>query len=100
MGLEVIAAAAVVSAAASVAGGAYSYVQGQEAANAQKDLAAQQAAQLKSQQDAADAQAAAQATTGQSFGLDDRTTRALSTGFGGGGGGSANSGRGQITGMG
>lgn len=91
-----------VSAAASVGVGVANYMAQQDAAAAQKGLANQQAAQLKSQQDAASAEAAREAGTGATFGFSDQTPRAMLTGFGFGAApaGSANSGRAQITGMG
>lgn len=98
--------AAVVTAVAAVASagvGIANYEASQQAANAQKDLAGQQAQQLKDQQAAAAAQAAQQAGEGSQFGFGD-DHKALETGFGFGTApqtsGSPNSGRAQITGMG
>ena len=100
-GVEIALAVSATAAAASTGVAVANYVSSQDAAGAQRDLVNQQAATLKAQQDAAKAQAAAQATTGSTFGFSDQAPKTLLTGFGFGNaqGGSPNSGRGQITGM-
>ena len=94
--------AAIVTAVAAVGSATASYIQSQHAADAQANLAKQQQDQLAAEQRAASAEAAQQAATGAHFGFEDNPTHAAFTGFGmssGGVGPSANSGRGQITGM-
>ena len=93
----VIATAAVASAGVGVA----NYTAAQEAADAQRSLANEQASRLKLEGEARTAQAAEQAKTGASFGFGDTNPKSLETGFGFGNAPSSspNSGRGQITGM-
>ena len=98
--LGVLATTAIVTAAASASIGALNYVQSSHAAHAQEELVNQQKTELANEQARARAEAAAQAVSGQSFGFAGPTDHPLATGFGSAGGGSANSGRGQITGMG
>lgn len=103
MGLETIAIAAVVSATASTTFAALNYEKTQAAAKHAKDLENQQADQLRQEQEAAANQAALQAKTGSVFGFE-KSSLAESfksgLGFGTAPQGSANTGRGQITGMG
>ena len=93
-----VAAASLIAAAVE---GGLSYAQSQSAANAQKNLADQQAAELQAQEEQAKAQALQQASTGQGFGQS-TDQNALKTGFGfdGAPAASPNQGRGQITGLG
>lgn len=99
-GVEIALAVSATAAAASTGVAVANYVASQDAAGAQRDLVNQQQAALKAQQDAAQAQAATQATTGSSFGFADQAPKTLATGFGFGTAptGSPNSGRSQITG--
>jgi len=96
-----IALTAVASTTVGAVTGVLNYNQAHDAANAEKSLAGQQAQQLKNEQDAAAAQAAAQAGTGSQFGFTDQAAKTLATGFGFGTApvSSPNTGRGQITGM-
>ena len=95
--------AVVVAALATAGASINTSVQTTEAARAQKNLANQQSQELYQQQESANQQAAAQATDGSSFGFggDTTSTGAIKgLGFGAAPALSANSGRGQITGMG
>lgn len=97
----ILAVAASVTAATAVTTGVLNYTASQNAAAAQKSLADQQAEQIRSEQQIAAAQAAAQATSGQTFGEDPNYHAATGLGFGSGTpSGSVNSGRATLTGMG
>ena len=97
--ITVLAVAASVTAAATVASGVQNYLASQDAADAASGLRNQQAADLKRQQDAASAQAAAQAVGGASFGRgDDSHVVATGLGYGSGRGDSTGFGRAQLTG--
>jgi hypothetical protein len=85
--------AAVVTAATAVTEGVMNYQAAKSAAHAQDDLKNQQAAQLKSEQDAAAELAAKQATMGSTFGTDPVHKVAVTgLGFDGGAGGTGNTG--------
>lgn len=71
----------VVAAASAVSFGTLNYIQSQDAANAQKNLEDQQAAQLTAEQQSANKLAATEATTGESFGRED-PTKIAATGLG------------------
>ncbi len=101
MGVEALAVTALT--AATVFEGAQSYNASQSAASAQKSLANEQRSRLTNEANEAAALAAREATTGQTFGFDETETagRAMTGfGFGAASSPSANTGRGQITGMG
>jgi hypothetical protein len=97
-------AVSAVAAAATTVTGVMNYEAGQQAAKAQKDLANQQAGQLQQQEAQAQALAAQEATSGQTFGFDS-TNHPLAgvmtgVGFGSAPKSSANAGSQSITGMG
>lgn len=97
--ITIIAVSAAVTAAATVSFGVQNYLASQDAADAAKGLRDSQAAQLKQQQDAANAQAAAQAVGGQTFGRgDDSHVVATGLGYGSGRSGETGFGRAQLTG--
>lgn len=98
--VTVIAVASTVAAATAVTTGTLNYIASQDAADAARSLKNEQQSALDAQAKAAAGEAAAQAVTGQTFGKDDATTRAISTGLGfGSGNAPVASGRAQLTGM-
>ena len=104
MALATIAVTAAVTAATATTVAVANYSASRGAANAQRNLADDQANQLRIQQEAANNEAAAQAGTGLTFGRETSTgTMAKDFGFGTGDAGAPNSAgslRGSLTGMG
>lgn len=97
--ITIIAVSAAVTAAATVSFGVQNYLASQDAADAAGKLRDSQAKALKDQQDAANAQAAAQAVGGQTFGRgDDSHVVATGLGYGSGRSGETGFGRAQLTG--
>lgn len=96
--ITIIAVSAAVTAAATVSFGVQNYLASQDAADAAGKLRDSQAKALKDQQDAANAQAAAQAVGGQTFGRGE-DSHVVATGLGyGSGRGETGFGRAQLTG--
>ena len=99
----VTAVTAATTAAASVGFGVNSMLEQQDAADAAKKLENQQADELKNEQAARAAEAATEATSGQTFGFSNIPSHSILSGLGygaSGGGKTSGSGRGSITGMG